>query len=107
MEPDFRKTLEREHILKNILSSPAGYDWDHDKTWNMVVGDSKASLHITGTIDWDDPTIQRRLERVGALEQAQTEAFLQGLFLGTMSAINPAVAEELLEVLLLAAEEME
>lgn len=80
-------TVEREQIFKNLLTAPPPFDWDHDKTMHVVQGDDKAAVNITGTIDFEDSAIQRRLDRAGALDQARAEGFVTALWLLSLAAV--------------------
>jgi hypothetical protein len=93
VDSETRVRAEREMVLKSVLDAGRGHR--SDPTLNMVRGNVKVSLEHTGDIDWDAAEIQRRLDQVGALDQARAEGFLAGLFMGTTLALEQMMFPDL------------
>lgn len=82
VDSETRVRVDRDILLKSVLD--AGIGRRSDPSLNMVRGNVKVTLDQQGDIDFGAPEIQRRLDRVGALDQARAEGFAAGLFVATL-----------------------
>jgi hypothetical protein len=93
VDSETRVRVDRDILLKSVLD--AGRGQRSDAELRLVRGNVKVSLEHAGDIDFDSPEIQRRLDRVGALDKAYAEGFLAGLFMGTTVALEEMMFPDL------------
>lgn len=96
LDPEVEIDVDAPILFKSLLDFN-GEDDDSKHVINRH--DTKVTLDFSREIDFEDPTIRRRLDRAGAFERPTAEGFLAGLLVGSTVVIEETMFGDILEEL--------